>query len=399
MNQESITVFKGDESRLSSVVPIAHRMTREYHAQEVEKVFRKSWLVVASALDIPKRGNYLVTDVPPLKASLLVVRGEDDKVRVFHNICRHRGDKLVHEGGGQRRSFTCGFHAWTFSNTGKLVGVTDASQFPELDVDKYSLIEVRSEVWENMVFVNFDTQPQESLREWLGDMYDQYAGFSDGRVKIADHRVVLKTNWNLAVNAFCEGYHNLYIHRHTVPDYQGSSSNPNRHRAYIEVARHFGRYSAHGNPNHKPTAAQGAFLRHSRPMFPAFTHFDMDKLPPGVNPSRFKQWAFDIVHMVPNFVLGPQANTHSMMWFWPIDHETTDIRVQRFAFGSTKPSDLIAQAHSRVRGREVLREDLATMEASFQALSSGAMSDIVLSRQEMLIRNHYRAIDDLLQEV
>lgn len=99
MNQESITVFKGDESRLSSVVPIAHRMTREYHAQEVEKVFRKGWLVVASALDIPKRGNYLVTDVPPLKASLLVVRGEDDKVRVFHNICRHRGDKLVHEGG------------------------------------------------------------------------------------------------------------------------------------------------------------------------------------------------------------------------------------------------------------------------------------------------------------
>lgn len=124
----------------------------------------------------------------------------------------------------------------------------------------------------------------------------------------------------------------------------------------------------------------------------------MDKLPPGVNPSRFRQWAFDIVHMVPNFVLGPQANTHSMMWFWPIDHETTDIRVQRFAFHSSKPSDLIAQAHSRVRGREVLREDLATMEANFQALSGGAMPSIVLSRQEMLIRNHYRAVDDLLQE-
>jgi hypothetical protein len=249
-----------------------------------------------------------------------------------------------------------------------------------------------------MVFVNFDPQPRETLRQWLGDMHDQYTGFSDGRVKIADHRVVLRTNWNLAVNAFCEGYHNLFIHRHTVPDYQGSSANPNRHRAYIEVQRHFGRYSAHGNPNHQPTPAQGVLLRHSRPMFPAFTHFDMDKLPPGVNPSRFRQWAFDIVHMVPNFVLGPQANTHSMMWFWPIDHETTDIRVQRFAFHSSKPSDLIAQAHSRVRGREVLREDLATMEANFQALSGGAMPSIVLSRQEMLIRNHYRAVDDLLQE-
>jgi phenylpropionate dioxygenase-like ring-hydroxylating dioxygenase large terminal subunit len=399
MNTASITQFKGDESRLKSEVPIAHRLTPEYHQLEVERVFKKSWLIVASALDLPQRGSYLVTDVPPLKASLLVVRGDDDRIRVFHNICRHRGDKLVHEGCGKRRTFTCGFHAWSYSNTGKLIGITDATQFPDFKPEQAPLLEVRSEVWENMVFVNFEPQASESLASWLGDMYEQYRGYTDGRIKIADHRVVLKTNWNLAVNAFCEGYHNLYIHKYTVPDYQGGTSNPNRHRAYIEVARHFGRYSAHGNPNHQPTAAQGAFLKHSLPMFPAFTHFDMDKLPPGVNPSRFKQWAFDIVHMVPNFVFGPQANTHSMMWFWPIDHETTDIRVQRFAFESTKPSDLIAQAHSRVRGREVLREDLATMEASFQALASGAMPNIYLSRQEMLIQNHYRAIDDMVQGV
>ena len=136
--------------------------------------------------------------------------------------------------------------------------------------------------------------------------------------------------------------------------------------------------------------------RHSRPMFPAFTHFDMDALPPGVNPSRFPQWAFDIVHVVPNFVIGPQANTHSIMWFWPIDHETTDIRVQRFAFRSNKPSDRIAQAHSRVRGREVLREDLATMETNYQSVASGALPHIVLSQQELLIQNHYRAADELL---
>jgi len=398
MSGESITVFKGDESRLSEKVSIAHRFSKEFHSKEVELVFKKSWLVVASALDLPHKGSYLVTDVPPLKASLLVVRGEDMHIRVFHNICRHRGDKLVHQGCGVKRSFTCGFHAWTFCNEGKLIGVTDRTQFSEIDKDKNGLLEVHSEVWENMVFVNFESTPSQSLREWLDVMHDQYAGFSDGRVKIADHRVILKTNWNLAVNAFCEGYHNLYIHKNTVPDYQGGSSNPNRHRAYIEVQRNFGRYSAHGNPNHKPTPAQGIFLNHSRPMFPAFTHFDMDKLPSGVNPSRFKQWAFDIVHMVPNFVFGPQANTHSMMWFWPIDHETTDIRVQRFAFASNKPSDLVAQAHSRVRGREVLREDLATLEANFQALRSGFMDSIFLSRQEMLIRNHYRAVDDMLSK-
>ncbi len=396
MQSQSITVFKGDQSRLRNVVPIAERVTPAFHAREVERIFRRSWLVVANVAELTEPGSYLVTDVPPLKASLLVVRGDDGQIRAFHNICRHRGDKLVRDGAGQRRAFTCSFHAWTFAPDGRLIGVTDATQFPGLNRDDYGLVPVRSEVWEDMLFVNFDPQPRETLAEWLGDIYTQYRGFSAGRVKISDHRVVLKTNWNLAVNAFCEGYHNLYIHKNTVPDYQGGSGNPNRHRAYIEVGRNFARYSAHGNPKHKATPAEGLLYGHSRPMFPSFTHFDMDALPPGVNPSRFEQWAFDIVHMVPNFVLGPQANTHSMMWFWPIDHETTDIRVQRFAFRSQRPSDRIAQAHSRVRGREVLREDLATMEASMQALASGALPHIVLSQQELLIQNHYRAADEML---
>ncbi len=397
MNQECFTVFKGDQTRLKNIIPIAERVTPQFHDAEIDRIFRRSWLVVASAAELTQRGSYLVTDVPPLKASLLIVRGDDDQIRVFHNICRHRGDRLVQTEQGCRKAFTCGFHGWTFSNVGKLVGVTDAGQFMGLDREQFGLIPLHAEVWEGIVFVNFDKQPKETLREWLGDMYEQYKGFSAGRVKIADHRVVLNTNWNMAVNAFSEGYHNLYIHRSTVPDYQGGSSNPNRHRAFIEVGRHFARYSAHGNPNHKPTPAQGVLLKHSRPMFPAFTHFDMDALPPGVNPSRFKQWAFDIVHMVPNFVLGPQANTHSMMWFWPIDHAHTDVRVQRFAFQSDKPSDRIAQAHSRVRGREVLREDLATMESNFHSIASGALPHIILSQQELLIQNHYRAADDLLK--
>jgi phenylpropionate dioxygenase-like ring-hydroxylating dioxygenase large terminal subunit len=395
---QTITQFKGDRSRLKSIVPIAERVTPEFYAREVEQIFKKAWLIVASSADLKNKGDYLVTEVPPLKASLLIVRGDDDVIRVFHNICRHRGDKLVHTDGGCRRAFTCGFHAWTFSNTGKLINVTDPTQFCGLDKEAHGLIQVNAEVWEDMVFVCFDKQPRQTLKEWLGEMYDGYRGFNKGRVKIADHQVTLNTNWNLAVNAFSEGYHNLYIHRNTVPDYQGGASNPNRHRAYIEVGEHFGRYSAHGNPKHKPTPAEEVLYRHSKPMFPSFTHFDMDALPTGVNPSRFPQWAFDIVHMAPNFILGPQANTHSMMFFWPIDHAHTFIRILRFAFESDRPSDRIAQAHSRTRGREVLREDLATMETNFRAISSGALPHIVLSQQEMLIQNHYRAADDLLAQ-
>lgn len=397
-DKDSVTVFKRNAGALENTVPISERLTPAFYQQEVEKIFRRSWLVAASTLDLPSKGSFLVTDIPPLKASLLIVRGDDDQIRVFHNVCRHRGEKLVRDPRGTRRSFVCGFHAWSFGTKGELVGVTDDTQFRNLDRSQYGLIPVRSEVWETMVFVNFDPQPRETLRDWLGDMADQYKGFADGRVKISDHRVVLKTNWNLAVNAFCEGYHNLYIHRNTVPDYQGGSGNPKRHRAYIEVGRHFGRYSALGNPAHKATPAEAVVYGRSRPMFPAFPPVDTAKLPPGVNPGRVDRWAFDIVHMVPNFVLGPQANTHSHMWFWPIDHEHTDVRVMRFGFGSDRPSDHIATAYSRVRSREVLREDLDTMESMLEAMSGGALPHIILSEQELLIQNHYRAANELLRQ-
>ena len=83
------------------------------------------------------KGSYFVYDIPTFSMSLLVVRGQDDVVRVFHNICRHRGDRLVHPGQGRdqgcRKAFTCGFHAWTFSNTGKLLKVKDGKtgDYPE----------------------------------------------------------------------------------------------------------------------------------------------------------------------------------------------------------------------------------------------------------------------------
>ena len=400
MGAPSITIYRGDTSRLKSQVPIAERYTAAFHEEERKKIFARAWLPTASALDIPNKGDYTVVEVPPMKTTLIVVRGDDGKVRAFHNVCRHRGDRLIHLGSGKeqgcRKAFTCGFHAWTYSNTGKLIGVTDESQFPGLDREKHGLIPVHAEEWESLVFVNFEKTPHVTLRQWLGDFHDQYKGFAAGREKIAEHRLVLKTNWNIAVNAFSEGYHNLYIHRNTVPDYQGGTDNPQRHRPYMEVGEHWGRYSAHANFDHHQTQAEAVIYKHTRRLFPSFQKVDPASLAPGVNPSRFPQWAFDIVPMFPHFVLGPQANAHSHMFFWPIDHEHTEIRIQRYAYKAQSAADRLAQAYSKVRGREVLREDLATMEASLAAISSGALPHIVLSQQEMLIQNHYRAADDML---
>lgn len=399
MKEELQTIFAGDSSRCEPRVPLTERVQPDFYAREREKIFRRAWLVAASTTDLPEKGSYITTEIPPLRVSLLVVRGEDDVVRVFHNVCRHRGDRLVHSHKGCARAFTCAFHAWSYSNSGRLINITDASQFPGVRKEDYGLVEVHSEVWEDLVFVCLDQTPRETLRSFLGDeIYAGYRGFAEGRVKIADHRLTLKTNWNLATNAFCEGYHNLYIHKNTVPDYQGGAGNPNRHRPYLEVGRHFGRYSTHGNQNHRKTPVEAVLYERSRPMFPWFPPVDMAKYPAGINPSRFPQWGFDIVHIFPNCVFAPQANTHSYMTFWPVDHQTTEIRNWRFAYGTDNPADAIAQAYSVTRAREVIREDMNTMETTLLGALSGALPHVVLSQQELLIQNHYRACNDMLAE-
>ena len=397
MRDELATIFAGDASRCQARIAITERVQPEFFERERERIFRRSWLVAASTTDLPENGSYVTTEIPPLKAALLVVRGEDGQVRVFHNVCRHRGDRLVQTPRGCARTFTCAFHAWAYANTGRLVNVTDATQFPGLRKEDYGLVEVHSEVWEDLVFVCLDSAPRETLREFLGpEIYDGYRGYMRDRVKIADHKLVLRTNWNIATNAFCEGYHNLYIHKNTVPDYQGGAGNPNRHRPYLEVGRHFGRYSTHGNQSHRKGPVEAVLFERSRPMFPWFPPVDMASYPPGVNPSRFPHWGFDIVHIFPNCVFAPQANTHSYMTFWPVDHQTTEIRNWRFAYQTDNPVDAIAQAYSVTRAREVIREDMNTMETTFQGAQSGALPHIVLSLQELVIQNHYRACDDML---
>ncbi|HEY0297493.1 MAG TPA: aromatic ring-hydroxylating dioxygenase subunit alpha [Bordetella sp.] len=395
MSTNSITVFKGDTSRLKRMITVPDRMSPEGYRLELEKIFSRAWLPTLSVSDVPENGSYTVVDVPPKKTSVIVVRGNDGVVRAFQNVCRHRGDMLVHKGNGKTKQFVCGFHGWRYSTEGALAGVTDETQFPDIERDKLGLVPVNCEVWNDLVFLNFEKTPHVTLKEWLGGIWDEYSGYAEGREKVADHRVVLKANWNVAVNAFCEGYHNMYIHKYTVPDYQGGKGNPLRHRAYIEIGKRFGRYSAHANMDHKRTPAEAVLYGRSKGLFPSFPKTDPNTLTPGINPSRFGEWAFDIVHLFPHFVFNPTANSHQYMWFWPVDAEHVEIRVMSYMFKARNAADRLAQAYSKVRLREVLREDLATMEAASRMISTGALPCMVFSEQEMLIQNHYTIADEM----
>jgi len=398
MNEITQTQFFGDFSRLRSRIDMLARLKPEFYAEEVERIFRRAWLPVASVTDLPKDNCYVVADVPPLSTSLVIARGDDGKVRAFHNVCRHRGSRLVKDHSGCRKALSCGFHGWTYATDGRLIGVTDKTQFPDLDPEQHGLVPVHTEVWEDYVFVNFDPTPRHTLSQWLGKFHDQYKGFFSNRQRIASYGIIVDANWNVAINSFSEGYHAAYVHRKTVPDYQGGKKNPQRHRAYLEITEHHGRYSAQANPNRRVTPIEAIAYGDGRPLYPSFPPFSETTLPlpPGVNAARDENWGFDVAEVFPVLIWIIGAHWHANLWFWPISADKTDVRVEFFAYKAQTVGDCLSHAYFRARLREVFREDVGTMEQVTKALKSGAMRDIVLSRQELLLQQHYAVADEML---
>ncbi len=124
----------------------------EFLELERERVFRPSWQVICHVNDIPQPGNFQCLDF--LEAMLVAIRGNDGQIRAFHNVCRHRGARLLDGPRGScTRRIVCPYHAWSYDFEGRLASVGDRSAFPQLDIARESLVPVETEICFGFVFV------------------------------------------------------------------------------------------------------------------------------------------------------------------------------------------------------------------------------------------------------
>ena len=188
---------------------------------ERDSVLSKSWTCLGFAADV-KPGHVSCFDL--MGVPLILVRESSGRLHVFHNVCRHRGHRLVSGSCKLKGAIRCPYHSWTYAYDGALRGtphigghgVHDAPGFKKED---HGLFKVRSEVWLDMVFVNLsgDAPDFEQCIEPLIDRWEQFVGRSgleDLNPALDDGRMELQINcnWKLAVENFCESYHLPWIH-------------------------------------------------------------------------------------------------------------------------------------------------------------------------------------------
>ena len=378
-------------------VPLARHISPEEFELERELIFGRAWLMVGHATDVPGKGDYVERHFDVPKASVMIVRGLDDIVRAFHNVCRHRGNSLVKRGSqGNKSRVTCSFHGWTWSVNGAIQGITDESQFTGLDRSSLDLLPIHCEVWNGLIFLNFAQNPAESLTQWLGELADGFEDYFDKQHKLSSHRFEIETNWNLGINAFTEGYHTLYIHRNTAGDYQGGKSNPQRHRPFMQFMKRHTRYSAPANPDHKLAPSEALAYRYGRKLLPAAC-FENETLPPGVNPSRTPFWLFDVIELFPNVVMLVGQHYRIEITFLPVSASRSIVLNETFVYRPENLAQRAAQELFSGREREVVREDLSLLEAQQEALSTGALDLVHLSRQEMALAHHFKVRKAMLE--
>ena len=179
-------------------------------AQEKELLFANSWLYVDRADQIAKAGDYILKTV--LEESLIFVRDQNNELRGFYNVCRHRGTQVCTDEAGKRQSFQCPYHAWTYGLDGRLLGAPTMQDVDSFDPADYGLHPVETAVWEGNIFVNLALDPI-PFNTFFAPLLGKFDAWQLASLTVG-HRIVydVTANWKIIFHNYSECYHCPTIH-------------------------------------------------------------------------------------------------------------------------------------------------------------------------------------------
>jgi choline monooxygenase len=182
---------------------------------ERSKIFRRTWQLVGTlsqACGEVNGANRTIADpetfftVELAGEPIVIVRDKQSTLHAFSNVCRHRAGPIA-QGSGCKNVLRCGYHGWTYTLDGRLIGTPDVEGVEFFDRSTMGMVPLRVETWEQFIFVNFDAHA-EPLATFLGEIPRQARGFQfDGLQMVERRDYVIDCNWKVYVDNYLEGYH------------------------------------------------------------------------------------------------------------------------------------------------------------------------------------------------
>jgi Rieske 2Fe-2S family protein len=186
--------------------------------RELDVLFARRWVLAGALAELAAPGDYVTAMAG--RAPLVALRGDDGELRAFHNICRHRGMRLLTGAGRLDRLVTCFYHQWRYALDGTLTVVPQRKdQFPGLATEDWGLLAAGVEAWEGMVFVHPDPDPA-PLAASLAGVPEHLGTHRPGQLaEVAHTRIDAACNWKLFVENHVDIYHLWYLHQESLGDF------------------------------------------------------------------------------------------------------------------------------------------------------------------------------------
>lgn len=383
----------------------------EFYEDEREAIFKKTWLNVGRVERLPRKGSYFTKELSAAGTSLIIVRGNDNEIHAYHNVCRHRGNKLVwddfpnEETSGFCKQFTCKYHAWRYSLEGELTFVQQEKEFFGLDRADYGLKDVRCEVWEGFIFINLD-HDAEPLTTFLGPMIKGLEGYPFHEMtEVFSYKAEVGSNWKLFIDAFAEFYHAPILHmKQAVKDEADKLAGYGYEALHYELQPPHSMISSWGGmapPKDlnmvKPierVLRSGLFGPWDRPDIEG-----LDPLPVGINPAGHKAWGVDEFEIWPNFSLLFWAPGWYLTYhYWPTAVDRHIFEANLYFVPAETARERLAQELAGVTFKEYALQDANTLEATQTMIATRTVTDFPLNDQEILLRHLHKTAQKKVEE-
>jgi len=340
--------------RHSRGLPSRWYVEAELGLLEHERLFARAWCAIGVASDIAAPGAILPVELNGMP--LIAVRDEAGAVGVFHNVCSHRGMKLVGEPCRVQGLLRCPYHSWSYSLDGRLratpsIGGPGVNRADGFDKGLHGLKPVRSAVWFDQIFVNIDGKAP-TFEEFIRPLAERWRAFDPAAFRhgASDSylRFELACNWKLAVENFCEAYHLPWVHPGL-----NSYSRLEDHESLVELDKFSGQVSRVYNPI---LAEDGSGL----PSHPGL--------------SDYWQHGAEYVSLFPNLLLGIHRDHFFAIRLEPQGPARTVEHLHFYYLGEGAGSERFAAlraANARI-WRQVFIEDVGVVEGMQRGRASPA---------------------------
>jgi choline monooxygenase len=205
----------------ASTIPAPFYVDERIAELERRAVFSRTWQWVGRAEQVAEAGKFVTFTIAG--EPIVAVRGQDNQLRAFFNVCRHHAAAVVTQSCGTASIFRCPYHGWSYDLAGALKGTPEFQGVCNFDRSQNGLVPVAVDTWENFVFVNLDAKST-SLRDSLGGLVKRCEPLQLSRLHYVDTRTYeLNCNWKVFIDNFLDGgYHVPHLHKglNSVLEYQ-----------------------------------------------------------------------------------------------------------------------------------------------------------------------------------